>query len=114
MTRWTRWIRLAYGDEWFPENIKYRGPATYELGVGGHRHGNIESVYVGETGNLRKRLSNYGEKGSHRWREIDDVLDRGYALYYRYQRRRSKQTAKSSEGYYLRKYDYNWNVQSNP
>ncbi|MFQ5910694.1 MAG: hypothetical protein ACE5IJ_08265, partial [Thermoplasmata archaeon] len=99
--------------EWFPENTKYSGPAIYELGVGGPRYGNTEPVYVGETGNLRKRLSAYGEDGSHLREEIDDVLADGYALYYRYQRRRSKRTARRSEKNYLDKYDYDWNIQSN-
>ena len=113
MSRWTRWIKLASTDEWFPRNLWYRGPATYELGVGGPRYGGIEPVYVGETGNLRKRLSNYGEQGSHLWGEIDDVLDRGYTLYFRFQRRRSKRAAVRSEGYFLRKYDYLWNIRDN-
>ncbi len=113
MGGWTRWTRLAYADEWFPDNTKYSGPATYELGVGGPRRGNIGAIYVGETGNLKKRLSNYGDRGSHLWREINDVLDQGHALYYRYQKRRSKRAAKRSESYYLRTYDYDWNIADN-
>lgn len=113
MAGWTRWIKLAYRDEWFPQNTRHSGPAVYELGVGGPRGRGIEPVYVGQTRNLRKRLSNYGDHGSHLWREIEDVLDRGFALYYRYQRRRSKWTAIRSEEYYLGKYDYDWNIEGN-
>ena len=106
-------MKLAYGREWFPEHLKYGGPATYELGLGGPRYGNIGSVYVGETGNLRKRMSDYGKEGSHLNDVIDEALDQGYSLYFRYQRRRTKWTAQRSEMYYLDKYDYDWNIASN-
>ena len=111
MGRWGgKWAKLAYGQEWFPENLRYGGPAAYELGLGGSRYGNIRPVYVGETRNLKKRMSNYGEKGSHLFDVIDEALDEGYALYFRYQRRRTKRTAQRSEMYYLGNYDYPWNI----
>lgn len=103
-------MKLAYGREWFPEHLRYGGPATYELGLGGPRYGDIEPVYVGETGNLKTRMSDYGKKGSHLFDVINEALDKGYALYYRYQRRRTKITAQRSEMYYLDRYDYDWNI----
>ncbi len=110
---WTYWRKLAEGDEWFDEVFDYDGPACYELGTGGPRGGNIESMYVGETANEKKRMAAYACSGSHLAEIIAKHLRDGWSLYYRAQTKPSKEAAKAVQDRLLEQFDYDWNIRLN-
>src|SRR5574337_2025800 len=85
MSKWTAWRKLADKKHWYDDDFDYDGPACYELGIGGPRRGNIQTVYVGETSNEKSRLYSYARYGSHLSPIIDAHLRKGYTLYYRAQ-----------------------------
>lgn len=91
---WTRWRKIADWDYWYDDDFDYDGAACYELGVGGPHGGSIHPVYVGETRNERRRLSDYARHGSHLSAIIDDHLRQGFTLHYRAMALPSKAAAK--------------------
>jgi hypothetical protein len=113
MVRWTEWRKLANKKYWYDYELDYDGPACYELGIGGPNYGGIRPVYVGETANERKRLSNYARHGSHLSHIIDDCLRNDWTLYYRAVALPSKDAAIDMQGSLLKKYRYDWNYQLN-
>ncbi len=114
MVPWTNWRRLADKFYWDDHEFDYDGPACYELGIGGPNYGNIRIVYVGETGNEKKRLVSYAKHGSHLSEIIDYHLKRGFSLYYRGIALPSKAAAMDMQDNLLNGYDYDWNLQLNP
>ena len=113
MSKWTKWRKLAEKNYWYDDKFDYEGPACYELGIGGPRYGNIKPVYAGETGNEKKRLSDYARHGSHLHNIIKKHLKQGHVLYYRAQAKRSKTAAKQMQNNLIKMYKYDWNIQLN-
>lgn len=109
----TKWRLLADKGRWYDDEFDYTGAACYELGTGGPRGGDIQPHYVGETGNEKKRMSQYASHGSHLSRVIDDHLKRGWSLYYRAWALPSKKAAIKMQDAFLAKYKYDWNEQRN-
>ncbi|MBN1194475.1 MAG: hypothetical protein JXA08_03890 [Methanomicrobiaceae archaeon] len=111
---WTRWLKVAEGRDYFNKNIpQWEGPACYELGTQKPRGSTVDIKYVGETTNLKIRISSYARNGSHLEYYIDDALRMGKSLFYRYQRKDSKEDAMRMQNNLLLKYDYPWNYQRN-
>jgi len=107
-------VRVADESEYLPENTpQWEGPACYELGVKTMRGRKHEIMYVGETGNLRARISTYARDSSHLGNLIDNELRLGKSLYYRFQRKVSKENAVIMQNNLLARYDYPWNYQRN-
>src|SRR3972149_602992 len=104
MANWTMWRKLAEIHYWYDDEFDYKGPACYELALGGPRYGNIQPVYVGETANEKSRLTMYAQHGSHLSGIIDVHLRRGYTLYYRAVASRTKADAKRMQDNLLSKY----------
>ncbi len=113
MGNWTYWRKLADKKFWYDDKFDYEGPACYELGIGGPRYRNIQPVYVGETGNEKKRLSDYARHGSHLAHIIAQDIKKGYSLYYRAQAMLSKKDAKRMQNNLLQRFQYAWNIQLN-
>ena len=110
---WTNWRKIADRDEWFSDELDHDGPACYELAIGGPRGGDIRPVYVGETGNERKRVVAYASHGSHLSKIIARHLKDGWCLYYRAQAKPTKKAAKVMQDRLLAEFDYDWNIQLN-
>ncbi|MCK4330608.1 hypothetical protein KAX02_12295 [candidate division WOR-3 bacterium] len=83
MGRWTNWRKLGDKNYWYDDEFDYDGPSCYELGLGGPRHGNIQPVYVGETGSEKGRLYAHARHGSHLFDIIEYHFKLGFTLYYR-------------------------------
>jgi len=113
MSGWTRWRKIADRDQWFDDALNWEGPACYELAIAGPRGGDLTIVYVGETANERKRMSEYASHGSHLSDTIESHLKRGRHLYYRAQGKKSKQEAVAMQNRLLDGFDYDWNIQRN-
>lgn len=73
---WTQWREIADKNCWYDDEFDYKGPACHELGIGGPRGGNIETVYVGETKNERRKMQQYASHGSNLSDIIEDHLRR--------------------------------------
>jgi hypothetical protein len=110
MGRWTGWKKLAEYKHWYIDELPGSEPGCYELAVGGPRGGNLQILYVDESGNLRQRLATYGRSGSHLKRLIDDYLSRGKTLFFRTQRKTCKDEAVKMQDRQLRQYKYGWNT----
>jgi hypothetical protein len=106
---WTEWRLLADRKSWYGDDFDYDGAACYELGTGGPRGGNIEPHYVGETGNEKKRMSQYASHGSHLSKIISQHLKDGWCLYYRAWALTSKKAAIATQNRLLAKHKYDWN-----
>ena len=113
MSKWTEWRKIAEGSAWCNDEFDYDGPSCYELGIGGPNYGNIQPVYVGETGNEKVRLSVYARGGSHLSNFINEELRQGHSLYYHAQAMPSKEAAKRMQDNLLDKFKYPWNKQLN-
>ncbi|MGC8516263.1 MAG: GIY-YIG nuclease family protein [Thermoplasmata archaeon] len=110
---WSRWKELATKEEWYPDNIRYSGPACYELGIKGKWKRYVIQTYVGSTGNLQQRMTQYARNGSHLHRIVSKYWKYDYTLWYRYYPFPSKQKAEEMEGDLLNKYGlekYPWNT----
>jgi hypothetical protein len=81
---WTMWKKLATKEKWYPRSLKYQDAACYELGVKGKWKQSVTVTYVGKTGNLRKRMSDYAQTGSHLEKYLRKYWKYGYVLYFRY------------------------------
>lgn len=110
MAGWTKWRKVAERTVWYPDVIDSSDPACYELALGGPRGGIQHIVYVGETANERARIAAYARDGSHLAGIIRGHLRKGFSLYYRAQKKASKQAAKRMQDDLLRRYDYDWNL----
>ena len=110
MSTWTRWRKIADRKHWYNDTFDYEGPACYELAIGGPRGGNMRIVYVGETGNEKRRISAYARHGSHLSEIIDWHLKKGWCLFYHAQAKKTKAAAKKMQNRLLAKYDYDWNI----
>jgi hypothetical protein len=108
---WSGWKRLATRSYEWSGDVPYRGPACYELAIG-TSPANRRIVYVGETGNLGVRLTDYARRGSHLWASIDGYLAGPAKLYYRYDPTATKADARCKEATLLRAYPalYRWNT----
>jgi hypothetical protein len=113
MARWTTWRKLAEHKLWYSEDFGWDGPACYELALAGPRRGNLLIVYVGETVNERRRLSNYGRDGSHLANIIARHLRDGWHLYYRARVAQSKKHAVQMQNNLLLRWNYDWNLKLN-
>ncbi|KAK1278834.1 hypothetical protein QJS04_geneDACA022824 [Acorus gramineus] len=114
------------------------GPGTYELGIdltATNESGRVSrtinladviSVYIGHTGNLRKRLQEYGRRGSHlengksdpyseerRQGLFQGVFSRGFPILFRYHMTHDKNKASDLESKILKRFDYAWNNAGN-
>ena len=110
MARWTDWRRIADRYGWYSETLDWDGPACYELGIAGARGGQLQIVYVGETGNEHKRVAAYAQHGSHLSNLIHRHLISGWHLYYRGSAVASKLAAVTMQNNLLRRWDYPWNT----
>jgi hypothetical protein len=111
--RWTKWRKIAQGNEWFDEEFDYDGPACYELGIGGPRGGGILPVYVGETGNEESRIAQYARGDGHVEKHIRAALRAGKVLYYRGVAMGTKKQAKQMQDRMLGRFQYDWNTHLN-
>jgi hypothetical protein len=107
--RWTDFRRLATRTTWFSESLDNDGAATYELAIAGPRGGDLTIVYVGETGEERRRLSAYGRDGSHLAEIIRWHLREGWHLYFRAVSMHSKDAARALQDQLLARFEYEWN-----
>lgn len=107
---WTRWRKIAEGDEYLSDWSDYDGPAVYELGTGRPDGGDIQPHYVGETQCECERINAYARHGSHLRCIIEIHLDLGRSLYYRATACGSKNEAKRRQDELLRRFDYDWNI----
>ena len=107
---WTRWRLIATRREWFDDQLDWDGPACYELSVAGPRGGDRQVVYVGETGNEKKRVAAYARSGSHLSEIVADHLRDGWCLWYHAWAKDSKAEAVAMENRLLRDFDYDWNI----
>jgi len=113
MGQWTRPRLIADRATWFDDFLDYDGPVCYELGTGGPRGGAIQWHYVGETNNERRRMSDYGRRGSHLSKVIDWHLRQGWHLYYRARVCGTKRLAKIMQDNLLNRFEYDWNRKLN-
>ena len=75
-------------------------------------------VYLGSSCNdgdapLRNRILEYCKNGSHKHKEINDALRKGYQLYVRHRQFQGHDEANDAENYLLGKYNYAWNEHNN-
>ncbi len=106
MGRWSDWRLLRQRGRGYvaPD---YGGPAVYELGTDdGFLVREPQSKYVGETGNLRVRMSQFGINGSNL--NLNGIPE-PKRLYYRFQRKKDKKSAQKAEREWLNRRDYAWN-----
>ncbi len=113
MSAWTRWRKIAAGNEWFGDELDWDGPACYELAIAGPRGGNLRIVYVGETSNEKKRVIAYASHGSHLAKIIRWHLKEGWHLYYHAQAKDSKEDAATMQNNLLSRCKYDWNDKLN-
>ena len=110
---WTQWKKLATAREWYPENIEYSEAACYELGIRGKWKHFVIQTYVGNTGNLKMRMTQYARNGSHLHKIVSKYWKYDYTLWYRYFPLSSKQKAENMEKELLDKFGlekYPWNT----
>lgn len=110
---WTGWRKIADNQGWYGDELDWDGPACYELAIAGPRGGNLRPVYIGETGNERRRVVAYASHGSHLAEIIDDHLRRGWTIWYRAQGLKSKVAAVAMQNKLLQRFEYDWNIQLN-
>lgn len=109
---WTYWKKLANKTDYYSNDIEYLGPAVYELGVRGKYKKIITPVYVGETNNLKTRMTTYATTGSHLRSYANKYWRMGYTVFFRFQYADSKKKAKKLQDELLKKYGlerYPWN-----
>lgn len=109
---WTRWTELASKDYHFANQIEYQGPAVYELGVRGRYRKYVTTVYVGETGDLKSRMTSYALDGSHLKKYAVKYWKMGYKLFFRFQKVNAKSRAKNLQNELLNRFGlekYPWN-----
>lgn len=90
--------------------LAYTGPACFELGVGYLSNKIREIKYIGETGNLNRRLNTLADDRSNLGEVIHDYLKRNYTLLWRAILLRSRSEARAMQRLMLKKYDYEWNI----
>lgn len=110
MGRWTGWRKLCDTDFLYDEHLDWGGPVCYELALAGPRGGNRETVYVGESGNARQRLSRHGLERTHLRDTIRTNLRQGWCLFCRVQRKPSKSDAVRMQNNLLARKYYPWNI----
>ena len=98
--RWTVWRKLAEDDEYLP--VDFQKSACYQLGIGGPRGGGIRIKYIGYSSNLRDRMRSYGNHGSNISKEIDEAIEEGYSIFYRFKKCNTEQQAQECEQRQLR------------
>jgi len=111
---WTNWRLIAKGTEWYSDELDNDGPCVYELAISlTNKVGPRAIMYVGETVNERRRMSQYASDGSHLSKEIYRALGKGYRLYYRAQAKSSKAEAVAAQKRLHKEYHYDWNMDGN-
>ncbi len=111
--RWTSFRPLATLHDWSSDSLDHDGPAVYELAIAGPRGGGLRTVYLGETGNERRRLAAYGRDGSHLGEIIAWHMRQGWHLHYRAVALPSKEAARTLQNRLLARFDYDWNLSLN-
>lgn len=109
---WTRWTELANRDYHYAGDITYDGAAVYELGVRGRYRKYVTTVYVGETGDLKSRMTSYAVNGSHLGKYAKKYWKMGYKMFFRYQRVTTKIQAGKLQDQLLQRFGlekYPWN-----
>ena len=97
-------------EDKFPDSC-----GIYEMMI--RKDGNSIPVYVGSTcvykdGKIHARIQKYCHDGDHKAPQINAALKRGYAIWFRVKRSRSKQQAEADENRLLAMYDYAWNIRN--
>lgn len=110
---WTKWRKLAEGIHWHDDIFDWDGPACYELALAGPRGGSLKIMYVGETDNEKRRMTQYGSYGSHIKEEIKKGIRDRWTLWYRAQSFQTKKQAKAFQDNLLKKHNYPWNTINN-
>lgn len=114
MGKWSNWKKIAKGDNYFIDDLNYKGPSCYELSIRKWIYfDENKRMYVGETNNEKSRIYKYAHDGSHISHFIEEVLENGYALFYRSQKKKTKADAKKMQDNLLKKFNYPWNTQLN-
>lgn len=114
-SRWSEWRPLLFGkrrDVWFessPMRDVTRQSALYELAVT-DSDGTRTVVYLGSTGNLRRRMFAYRWRGSHISPLLYDALDKGLRVDARWM---YVAQHKTFERIALLRFDYLWNASLN-
>ena len=87
-------------------------PGVYEFAVSKNT-GRRCKVYVGESGSILKRHQRYARTGDHLVLLLDAAIRDGCTVWMRCKYTGSKESAVAWEAYFLRKYDYAWNMRHN-
>ena len=134
---WSRWQKLMVPEKGLGRDYKNRNKGNH----GSYREGRylpgdgvcgiyewkianpeVEEdsyiVYLGSSCNeenapLRNRILQYCKNGSHKQKEINYSLRKGYQLYVRYREFEGNDEANEAENYLLGKYNYAWNEHNN-
>ncbi len=107
---WSKWIFIADIDSYIQQNLpEWQGPGCYELALSRKNGRTRKIVYIGETSNIRNRIYSYASYGSHIQYLIDDALKAGNFLYYRFQKKATKDDAILMQNNLLLKFNYEWN-----
>ena len=69
------------------------------------------TVYIGSTGNMATRISDYCRTGSHKAEEINRALNMNYNVYVRFKITDTREDAVQAETDILRNVTYAWNAQ---
>jgi len=110
---WTKWRKIADSKYFYDEEFDYDGATCYEIAIAGSRGGNVRIVYVGETGNEKRRLKEYAKHGSHLSKKINQAVRKGWCIFYRAQAKNSKKEAITMQNNLLDNFEYEWNKQRN-
>ncbi|GJP47820.1 hypothetical protein CLOM_g9967 [Closterium sp. NIES-68] len=130
------WKLLTAADDWsnhsqgVPGTTRYRianlpdqtGPGVYELGLLPNQvvrrqrrlhRSQVRVVYVGHSDNVRTRMQQYGQSGSHLKAMFEEVFREDYAVVFRWTAASTKADAAATETLLLSSFDYSWNVCNN-
>ena len=109
---WTHWKKLANLRDNYSYDIDYSKSAVYELGVRRRSGKYITPVYVGETSDLKRRMKDYANTGSHLRSFANKYWRMGYTVFFRFQDTKSKSEAKKLQDALLKRHGlerYPWN-----
>ena len=112
---WTQWKKLASRTDWYPDSLDYDGAACYELGIKRKWKHDLIPTYVGKTGNLKTRMSQYARNGSHLRKLLVKYWKYDYVLWFRYYPLENEAKAKTMEekslsDFGLERYPWNSNL----
>lgn len=120
---WGKWEILATKKRYYAQDYELDVPGCYLLGITDLRKSEIknyelddddvQTVYIGESDSIMKRLNSYGETGSHKKDIIDYHLKKGFKLCFCFYETRNKKEAQEIEYLFLMKYNFEWNIKNN-